>query len=111
MKRLVILCDGTWNRADQKRDGRPCPTNVVKLHQAVAGRAVERIDDQTRPAEEDVRGALDKREVVIQVTGRGQELVLADIDGLPWLEGHGNELARVVFGKSDMPGAHRLSHH
>lgn len=31
MKRLVICCDGTWNRGDQEVDGEPCPTNVVRL--------------------------------------------------------------------------------
>lgn len=36
MKRLVICCDGTWNRADQEHDGQPCPTNVVKLAFRVA---------------------------------------------------------------------------
>ena len=30
MKRIVIACDGTWNRLDA-----PCPTNVAKLAQAV----------------------------------------------------------------------------
>lgn len=31
-KRLVIFCDGTWNKEDQKsRDGQPCPTNVLRL--------------------------------------------------------------------------------
>jgi uncharacterized protein (DUF2235 family) len=30
-KRLVLCCDGTWNTADQERDGRPCPTNVAKV--------------------------------------------------------------------------------
>lgn len=31
-KRLVVFCDGTWNKEDQKtRDGRPCPTNVLRL--------------------------------------------------------------------------------
>src|SRR3954447_1727196 len=30
-KRLVVCCDGTWNRADQ-----PAPTNVKKLYEAVA---------------------------------------------------------------------------
>jgi uncharacterized protein (DUF2235 family) len=29
-KRLIVCCDGTWNRADQ-----PCPTNVKKLYEAV----------------------------------------------------------------------------
>lgn len=31
MKRIVLCCDGTWNRADQQVDGKPCPTNVVKI--------------------------------------------------------------------------------
>ena len=31
MKRLVLCCDGTWNRADQEHNGEPCPTNVVRL--------------------------------------------------------------------------------
>ncbi len=31
MKRLIICCDGTWNRADHAVDGQPCPTNVVRL--------------------------------------------------------------------------------
>ncbi len=31
-KRLIVFCDGTWNKEDQKsRDGRPCPTNVLRL--------------------------------------------------------------------------------
>lgn len=36
MKRLVIFCDGTWNTADQHKDGLPCPSNVVKLSLRVA---------------------------------------------------------------------------
>ncbi len=31
MKRLVICCDGTWNRADQESGEVPCPTNVIRL--------------------------------------------------------------------------------
>lgn len=31
MKRIVICCDGTWNSRDQKKDGVPVPTNVVRL--------------------------------------------------------------------------------
>jgi len=38
VKRLVLCCDGTWNAADQERDGVPCPTNVVKLGYRVAKR-------------------------------------------------------------------------
>jgi uncharacterized protein (DUF2235 family) len=43
MKRLIICCDGTWNRADQESNGEPCPTNVVKL----AFRVAKRDDDGT----------------------------------------------------------------
>ncbi len=35
MKRLILCCDGTWNTPDQKRDGRPCPTNVTQIALAV----------------------------------------------------------------------------
>ncbi|HEX6559902.1 MAG TPA: DUF2235 domain-containing protein [Longimicrobiales bacterium] len=38
MKRLIVCCDGTWNRADQQSNGTPCPTNVVKLAYRVAKR-------------------------------------------------------------------------
>ena len=31
MKRIAIFCDGTWNSADQEKNGAPCPTNVIKL--------------------------------------------------------------------------------
>ena len=31
MKRLILCCDGTWNRADQENKGKPCPTNVIKI--------------------------------------------------------------------------------
>src|SRR6202008_1097408 len=38
VKRLILCCDGTWNSADQERNGVPCPTNVVKLAYRVAKR-------------------------------------------------------------------------
>lgn len=38
MKRLVLCCDGTWNRADQEHNHEPCPTNVVRLGYRVAKR-------------------------------------------------------------------------
>ena len=38
MKRLIVCCDGTWNRADQVQDGVATPTNVVKVHKALADR-------------------------------------------------------------------------
>lgn len=34
-KNIVICCDGTWNFAEQKDDGRDAPTNVCKLYQAI----------------------------------------------------------------------------
>lgn len=37
-KRLIVCCDGTWNRADQAKDGKPCPTNVVKTAYRAAKR-------------------------------------------------------------------------
>jgi uncharacterized protein (DUF2235 family) len=39
MKRLILCCDGTWNKADQVQDGTPCPTNVVKLAYRIAKHA------------------------------------------------------------------------
>jgi uncharacterized protein (DUF2235 family) len=39
MKRLVICCDGTWNRADQEREEVPCPTNVIRIAYRIAKRA------------------------------------------------------------------------
>lgn len=38
MKRLIVCCDGTWNRADQERNGSPCPTNVTKIAYRIAKR-------------------------------------------------------------------------
>jgi uncharacterized protein (DUF2235 family) len=35
-KRLVVCCDGTWNRPDETRDGIPAPTNVSKVALGVA---------------------------------------------------------------------------
>ena len=38
MKRLILCCDGTWNKADQEDKGIPCPTNVVKISYRIAKR-------------------------------------------------------------------------
>src|SRR5512144_2292838 len=36
-KRLVVACDGTWSTADQRTvDGRPSPTNVTRVAEAIA---------------------------------------------------------------------------
>jgi uncharacterized protein (DUF2235 family) len=37
VKRLILCCDGTWNRADQvTQDGKPCVTNVLKIARRIA---------------------------------------------------------------------------
>jgi uncharacterized protein (DUF2235 family) len=36
MRRLIVCCDGTWNRPDQVRDGVASPTNVTKLALGIA---------------------------------------------------------------------------
>lgn len=38
MKRLIVCCDGTWNSADQEHEGKPCPTNIIKLAYRLAKR-------------------------------------------------------------------------
>jgi len=35
VKRIVICCDGTWNRPDQVHDGKLCASNVTKLARCV----------------------------------------------------------------------------
>jgi hypothetical protein len=45
MKRLIVCCDGTWNNPEQEDNGIPAPTNVVKIHNAIADSdAVESIE-------------------------------------------------------------------
>jgi len=41
-KKLILFCDGTWNRADQNKQGHPCPTNVVKLALRMARHSEDR---------------------------------------------------------------------
>lgn len=36
MANLIVCCDGTWNTPDQRENGLPAATNVVKLYRAVA---------------------------------------------------------------------------
>src|SRR3954449_4814002 len=36
-KRLVICCDGTWNRPDEVRDHVLAPTNIAKIARGLAG--------------------------------------------------------------------------
>jgi len=36
LKRLVVCCDGTWNRPDEVSQGVAAPTNVAKISLALA---------------------------------------------------------------------------
>lgn len=36
MKRIAIFCDGTWNTPDKEENGKHCPTNVVKMANALS---------------------------------------------------------------------------
>jgi uncharacterized protein (DUF2235 family) len=47
-KRLVVCCDGTWNKPDQLHDGVPAPTNVSKLALAVARSDEEGVEQRVR---------------------------------------------------------------
>jgi len=38
VRNLVVGCDGSWNEPEQRSDGKPAPTNVVKLTRAIASR-------------------------------------------------------------------------
>lgn len=40
---LLVFCDGTWNTPQQLDDGKPAPTNVVKLRNAVAENNSQRV--------------------------------------------------------------------
>jgi hypothetical protein len=35
MRHLVVCCDGTWNTAEQRHEGVPTPTNVVRIYHAL----------------------------------------------------------------------------
>lgn len=35
-KRVVVCCDGTWSTPDDRRDGRPAPTNVARLADGIS---------------------------------------------------------------------------
>lgn len=41
MKRIAIFCDGTWNTPDKQENGKPCPTNVVKLANALSSKSAD----------------------------------------------------------------------
>ena len=35
MRNLIVCCDGTWNSRENMDEGRPAPTNVVRIHAEV----------------------------------------------------------------------------
>ncbi|HWH09146.1 MAG TPA: DUF2235 domain-containing protein, partial [Candidatus Thermoplasmatota archaeon] len=70
MKRLVVCCDGTWNTADAVVDGKPCPTNVVKMARAVLPRDANGVPQVVFYDEGIGTGGLLDR-VVGGATGRG----------------------------------------
>jgi uncharacterized protein (DUF2235 family) len=46
MKRIIICCDGTWNRPDQVHDGTTCASNVTKIAHCIVpadGRGVQQL--------------------------------------------------------------------
>lgn len=47
MANIVVCCDGTWNTAEQRDMGLPCPTNVVKIHNALAGADKHGVEQKT----------------------------------------------------------------
>jgi len=44
MRRLIVCADGTWNTPDQEDNGRPAPTNVVKLHACVSEKDADGVE-------------------------------------------------------------------
>jgi hypothetical protein len=36
IRRLIVCCDGTWDKRDQEHDGVPVPTNVFRIYNAIA---------------------------------------------------------------------------
>ncbi|MFK7741107.1 MAG: DUF2235 domain-containing protein [Planctomycetota bacterium] len=47
MKRLIVCADGTWNTPEQQDQGRPAPTNVYKLHNSIAARSDDSVEQST----------------------------------------------------------------
>ena len=61
----------------------------------------EGVDEQARAAEQHVAHALDALEAVVEVVGRGEEVVLADVQRLPAREVQRDALARPVAREGD----------
>jgi len=61
MKRIVILCDGTWSSSDMEH-----PTNVVRLGRAMAGTAFEEVT-----ARDGTTDRIEREQVSIYIEGVG----------------------------------------
>ena len=70
MKRLIVCCDGTWNKLDTK-----CPTNVVRLAQAVKRTASDGVP-QIVFYDEGI--GVDSNKIVGGVTGLGIDKNIQD---------------------------------
>jgi len=46
LKRPVLCCDGTWNTADQERDGQPCPTDVTRVVLGIDGQTEDEVEQR-----------------------------------------------------------------
>jgi uncharacterized protein (DUF2235 family) len=77
MKRLVVCCDGTWQRV-----GQPCPTNVVKIARAI-------LPEVPGPDGESVQ------QIVYYDTGVG---VPFDFANANWFERQGANIQRAIGG-------------
>jgi hypothetical protein len=95
MKNLVVCCDGTWNTATETERGLPCPTNVVKLYNAL-------VQDDTQlayyhPGVGTGKGWLDH--MIGGGTGEGLDQNI--MSAYRWLAGHYAADDRIfVFGFS-----------
>lgn len=45
-KKIIVCCDGTWDRRDQTTDGIPCPSNVAKLYNALAPQDLDGLEQK-----------------------------------------------------------------
>ena len=70
MKRLIVCCDGTWNRLDTQ-----CPTNVVRVAQAVKRTASDGVP-QIVFYDEGI--GVDSNKIVGGVTGLGIDKNIQD---------------------------------
>ena len=109
MRHLVVCCDGTWNTPDQEKSGVPAPTNVRRLHNALAPerdpavalrpqRAEHRRHAHRRRSLRAPEGRPGEREKLSQWSGGGLGHVLM----LPGAEGGRSRYAESAVRNSSM---------